>query len=112
MFLLAHGSLRRQRRGLFLRQQHGSARAILRVKDRRMTITWKPPADPHARRSQLPNSAFAFPRERKEPLTDAVHVRSAIARFRQVDGVSERERLAAAANIWAAAKYFGVDFEH
>ena len=77
-----------------------------------MNITWKPPADPHAKRSQLPSYAFAFPRERKEPLTDAGHVRSAIARFRQVDGVTERERVQAAANIWAAAKYFGVHFEH
>lgn len=77
-----------------------------------MTITWRPPADPKAKRSQLPNNAFAFPRERKEPLTDAAHVRSAIARFAQVDGVTERERAQAASNIWAAAKYFGVHFEH
>lgn len=76
-----------------------------------MTITWRPPASPHANRSQLPNSAFAFPKERKEPLTDAAHVRSAIARIHQVDGVTERERLQAAANIWAAAQYFGVHFE-
>lgn len=75
-------------------------------------ITWKPPADPHEKRSQLPNSAFAFPKERKEPLTDAAHVRSAIARFHEVDGVTERERVQAAANISAAAKYFGVHFEH
>jgi hypothetical protein len=74
-----------------------------------MTITWKPPADAGAKRSDLPNSAFAFPRERKEPLTDAAHVRSAMARFHQVDGVSAHERVQAAANIWAAAKYFGVE---
>jgi hypothetical protein len=75
-------------------------------------ITWKPPAEPNVKRSQLPNSAFAFPKERKEPLTDASHVRSAIARLHQVDGVSEREKVQAAANIAAAAKYFGVHFEH
>lgn len=75
-----------------------------------MTITWRPPANPHAKRSELPDTAFAFPRERKEPLTDAAHVRSAIARFDQVDGVTERERHEAAANIWAAAKYFGIQF--
>jgi hypothetical protein len=73
-----------------------------------MTITWRPPADPGVKRSQLPDSAFAFPRERKEPLTDAAHVRSAMARFHQVDGVTERERVQAEANIWAAANYFGV----
>jgi hypothetical protein len=32
---------------------------------------------------------FAFPDERKEPLTDARHVRNAIARFNQVEGVSD-----------------------
>lgn len=81
--------------------------------DSRMTtITWRPPDDPEAKRSQLPNTAFAFPKERKEPLTDAAHVRSAIARFNQVDGVTEYERRQALANISAAAKYFGVFFEH
>lgn len=75
-------------------------------------ITWKPPAYPQAKRSELPNSAFAFPKERKEPLTDASHVRNAIARLHQVDGVTERERVQAAANIAAAAKYYGVHFEH
>jgi hypothetical protein len=75
-------------------------------------ITWKPPTDPNAKRGQLPSSAFAFPRERKEPLTDPAHVRSAIARFQQVDGVTERERVQAAANISAAANYFGLHFEH
>jgi hypothetical protein len=79
---------------------------------RHMTITWKPPTDPDVRRSALPNSAFAFPKERKEPLTDAAHVRSAIARFRQVEDVTERERVQAAANIAAAATYFGVRFDH
>jgi hypothetical protein len=76
------------------------------------TITWRPPANPQAKRSQLPDNAFAFPKERKEPLTDAAHVRSAIARFNQVDGVTERERAQAEANIWAAAKYYGVHFGH
>lgn len=59
-------------------------------------------------RSKIPADAFAFPNEHKEPLTDAAHVRSAIARFRQVDGVSDRQRAAAFANIAAAARYYGV----
>lgn len=75
-------------------------------------ITWRPPASADAKRSHLPSSAFAFPKERKEPLTDAAHVRSAIARLHEVDGVTERERVQAAANIAAAAKYYGVRFEH
>jgi hypothetical protein len=75
-----------------------------------MQITWRPPVDPRAKRTDLPDTAFAFPKERKEPLTDANHVRSAIARFDQVDGVSESERRQARVNIAAAARYFGVRF--
>ncbi|HEY9179824.1 MAG TPA: DUF6582 domain-containing protein [Candidatus Baltobacteraceae bacterium] len=77
-----------------------------------ISITWRPQTGPQTTRSHLPNSAFAFPKERKEPLTDAAHVRNAIARFGQVDGVTERERQQALANIAAAAQYFGVHFEH
>jgi Family of unknown function (DUF6582) len=60
-------------------------------------------------KSDLPNSVFAFPKERKEPLTDARHVRNAVARFDQVTDVPERERELAFANIKKAAKYYGVD---
>ena len=74
-----------------------------------MQITWKPVRDAdHAARAKLPESAFAFPSERKEPLTDAGHVRSAIARFGEVRGVSDAERAQAFANIKAAAGYYGV----
>ena len=59
-------------------------------------------------RSDLPDSVFAFPRERKEPLTDASHVRNAIARFDQVIGVSDDERALAFANIQQAADYYSV----
>ena len=51
-----------------------------------------------AEQNRLPESKFAFPKERKEPLTDAKHVRNAIARFDQVEGVSNagaRSRLEA-----------------
>lgn len=73
-----------------------------------MQITWKPVPDARAPRAELPASAFAFPAERKEPLTDASHVRSAVARFARVDGVTDAERSQAFANIKAAAAYFGV----
>jgi hypothetical protein len=53
--------------------------------------------------------AFAFPKERKEPLTDASHVRSAIARFDQVEGVTDAERDEAWKRIQQAAKRFGVE---
>ena len=59
--------------------------------------------------NKLPDEAFAFPRERKEPLTDARHVRNAIARFDQVEGVSDAERDRAWQRILAAAKRYGVD---
>jgi hypothetical protein len=57
----------------------------------------------------LPNSAFAFPRSRKEPITDASHVRSALARFNQVKNVSDAERDLAFANIKKAAQYYNIE---
>ncbi|HSZ19698.1 MAG TPA: DUF6582 domain-containing protein [Candidatus Acidoferrum sp.] len=58
--------------------------------------------------NHLPETAFAFPRSRKEPMTDASHVRNAIARFDQVEDVSDEERDLAFANIKAAAEHFGI----
>jgi hypothetical protein len=58
---------------------------------------------------RMPAQTFAFPKERKEPLSDARHVRNAIARFDQVEGVSDAEREAAWRRIKAAAKKFGVE---
>lgn len=60
-------------------------------------------------RAELPESVFAFPRQRKEPMTDADHVRNALARFDQVEGVSDSDRDLAFANIKAAAAYYGVE---
>ncbi len=57
----------------------------------------------------LPDSAFAFPKERKEPLNDASHVRNAIARFNQVEGVSDAERDEAWKRIRSAARKFDVE---
>jgi hypothetical protein len=62
-----------------------------------------------AEKDRLADSEFAFPRERKEPLTDARHVRNAIARFDQVEGVSDAERDEAWQRILAAAKRYDVD---
>jgi len=63
------------------------------------------------KRERMPAQRFAFPKERKEPLNDANHVRNAIARFNQVEGVSEAERAAAWRRIKAAAKRYGVEVE-
>ena len=62
-----------------------------------------------AEKDDLANSEFAFPKERKEPLTDARHVRNAIARFDQVEGVSDAERDQAWKRIKAAAKRCDVE---
>jgi hypothetical protein len=60
-------------------------------------------------RNDLNKGEFAFPKQRKEPLEDAQHVRNAIARFDQVQGVSDEERDEAWKRIKAAAKKFDVD---
>jgi hypothetical protein len=73
--------------------------------------TWKP-FEERGRlttRSNLPDTVFAFPRQRKEPLTDARHVRNAIARFDQVIGIPQTERALAFANIKKAARYYQVN---
>ncbi len=62
-----------------------------------------------AEKDRLPTEEFAFPKERKEPLSDARHVRNAIARFDQVEGVSDAERDKAWQRILAAARHYGVD---
>jgi hypothetical protein len=78
-----------------------------------MKTTWKP-REAHGElssndRDKLPDSVYAFPDKRKEPLTDADHVRNAIARFDQVKGVTDDERELAFANIKKAADHYNVD---
>jgi hypothetical protein len=76
-----------------------------------MKTTWIP-HEKHGTlttQSDLPNTVYAFPKQRKEPLTDARHVRSAAARFDQVTGVSDADRALAFANIQKAARYYNVD---
>jgi hypothetical protein len=62
-----------------------------------------------AAKDRLPDKDFAFPKERKEPLTDARHVRNAIARFDQVEGITDAERDKAWKRILAAAKRYDVE---
>jgi hypothetical protein len=64
-----------------------------------------------AEKDELPAKDFAFPKKRKEPLTDARHVRNAIARFDQVEGVTDKERDEAWRRILRAAKRFGVEVD-
>ena len=60
-------------------------------------------------RNAIDSRQFAFPKQRKEPLENAAHVRNAIARFDQVEGVTDAERDEAWKHILAAAKKFGVE---
>jgi len=63
------------------------------------------------KRDDLPKDEFAFPKERKEPLNDASHVRNAVARFDQVKDVSDKERDEAWKRIKHAAKEHGVEIK-
>jgi hypothetical protein len=81
--------------------------------------TWEPLAAPYdendngkldrRERRGLPDSAFAFPRQRELPLVDAEWTRRAIAELNQIVGASEKERELAASNIRAAAAYYGIE---
>lgn len=62
-----------------------------------------------AEQNRLKGPQFAFPKQRKEPLTDARHVRNAIARFDQVEGVSDADRDRAWKRIIAAAKHYDIE---
>ena len=64
-----------------------------------------------AHRNAVPGGTFAFPKQRKEPLENAAHVRNAIARFNQVEGVTDAERDAAWKHIRTAAKKYGVEMQ-
>lgn len=76
-----------------------------------MQATWAP-HEKHGQltaQADLPDKVFAFPKQRKEPLTDAKHVRNAVARFDQVIDVSDEDRKLAFANIEKAARHYNVD---
>jgi hypothetical protein len=64
-----------------------------------------------AQEKRLPTAAFAFPKQRKEPLTDAMHVRNTIARFDQVEDVSDADRDPAWKKTLAAAKEYDIDVD-
>jgi hypothetical protein len=75
-----------------------------------MKTTWEP-YEKHGQlttQSDLPDSVFAFPKQRKEPMTDASHVRAAMARMNQVKDVSISDRDLAFANMKKAAEHYGI----
>jgi len=79
--------------------------------------TWKPFSRAASGRlstvekKSLPATAFAFPHTRKEPMTDAAHVRDAMARFNQVGDVTDSERDLAFANLQKAAGHFDIQMK-
>ena len=62
-----------------------------------------------AQRDELDSDEYAFPKQRKEPLNNASHVRNAVARFNQVEGASDSERDEAWSRIKKAAKKHDVE---
>ena len=62
-----------------------------------------------ADRDKLDDGKYAFPKQRKEPIEDARHVRTAMARFNQVEGVGDVDRDEAWKRIQKAAKKFDVE---
>lgn len=78
-----------------------------------MKTTWSP-YEAHGtlseeQREHLPDTVYAFPEQRKLPLTDAKHVRNAVARFDQVRGVDDTDRDLAFANLRMAANHYEVE---
>lgn len=62
-------------------------------------------------RDSLGSEQFAVPGKRKLPIHDAAHVRNALARFNQTEGLTPAEKKTAMTRIRRAAKKFGIDAE-
>jgi hypothetical protein len=91
------------------RSNIGKARQVQSARAHGKTIPQRSEGLSTAEQNRLEDTAFAFPEERKEPLTDAQHVRNAIARFDQVEDVSDAERDRAWKRILTAAKRYDVE---
>src|SRR5437660_5308489 len=87
------------------------ARTVQSARARGARVPKKSPGLSTRQQNRMPAQTFAFPKERKEPLNDARHVRNAVARFDQVEGVSDSEREAAWRRIRAAARKYGVEIK-
>ncbi|HXB46522.1 MAG TPA: DUF6582 domain-containing protein [Streptosporangiaceae bacterium] len=91
------------------RENIAKARAVQSARAHGVKIPKQSKGLSTAEEDRLPAKDFAFPKERKEPLVDAKHVRNAIARFDQVEGVTDAERDKAWQKILKAAKRYDVD---
>ena len=91
------------------RRNIGKARQAQSARARGKDVPRRSQGMSTADKDRLEDQEFAVPEERKEPLTDARHVRNAIARFDQVEGVSDAERDKAWKRILSAAKRYDVE---
>jgi len=87
------------------------ARAAQRTQGAGKRVSRKSQGMTTAEQNDLPDRAFAFPHARKEPLSDAAHVRNAIARFDQVEGVTDAERDEAWKRILRAARKYDIEVD-
>ena len=85
------------------------ARSVQRARANGAKIPRESPGLSTAEQDRLDDSDFAFPKQRKEPLVDASHVRNAVARFDQVQGVSDADRDEAWRRIRSAARKYDVE---
>lgn len=85
------------------------ARSVQRARANGAKIPRESPGLSTAEQDRLDDSAFAFPKQRKEPLVDASHVRNAVARFDQVEDVSDADRDEAWRRIRSAARKYDVE---
>ena len=65
-----------------------------------------------AAREKIPSEKFAVPGKRKLPIHDCAHVRNAMARFNQTQGLTSAEKAAARRRILAAAKKCGIEVKN
>jgi hypothetical protein len=85
------------------------ARSVQRARANGANIPRESPVLSTAEQDRLSGSDFAFPKQRKEPLVDASHVRNAVARFDPVEDVSDAERDEAWRRIKSAARKYDVE---
>lgn len=71
------------------------------------TTTWEPWRGDGD--GNLPPSVYAFPKQRIDPLVDAVSVRAALENFHTIPEVSDEEREMAFFNIKKAAEHFHME---
>lgn len=91
------------------RENLKNARAAQQKRAEGKSVPKQAPGLSTAEENDMSKSEFAFPEQKKEPLSDARHVRNAVARFDQVEGVTDKQRDEAWKRIVAAARKYDVE---